>query len=331
VRISVATEPGTLEVPSEDWHYISQHVAAVLDGATVRTETGCVHGVPWYVERLGNALVSHLTKHPRALRDALRQAIADVRGMHPHCDLSHPGTPSAGVGIVVDTGQAIQWLVLGDVTIAIDTDHGLETIVDERVSRTAPQAREEADRYPIGSDEKTAALLRMKEQELAARNTPHGYWIAAADPAAADHALLGTTPHWARLALLTDGAGRAHAFRLLQWAELFKLLDTSGPASLIRAVRRAEESDPYGERWPRNKKSDDATAVYARPDQPTPFRVGDRVHSQWDTQLVGRVVDVIADQTHLRIQWDGSPTEVEMPASELFEETPTTNHGDTRE
>ncbi|WP_267902574.1 hypothetical protein [Streptomyces triticirhizae] len=37
---------------------------------------------------------------------------------------------------------------------------------------------------------------------------------------------------------------------------------TRDPASLIREVRALEEADPRGERWPRNKRSDDASVVY---------------------------------------------------------------------
>jgi hypothetical protein len=48
------------------------------------------------------------------------------------------------------------------------------------VDKTARAEREEADRHPFGSAEKQAALLRMKHAELAARNQPGGYWVAAA-------------------------------------------------------------------------------------------------------------------------------------------------------
>lgn len=318
MNVSAASEPGCEDArPSEDWHYASPHLTVVLDGATVRTDTGCVHGVPWYVDQLGARLVAILTATPRlSLTLALKRAIRAVGDLHPQCDLEHPGTPSAGVGVVVDRGSALRWLVLGDVTVAVDTGERVEVLVDDRVSRTAALARAEADRWPIGSAEKQAALQLMKQGELAARNTPGGYWIAAADPDAADHALQGTVTSWERLAVLTDGAARLQAFGVAEWAEGFKILDDAGPAGLIRAVRRAERTDPDGQRWPRNKRSDDATAVYATPTR-VGYAVGDRVRSQWDGRLAGRVVEV-RGQSNLLVRFGRSRVCVDMPHDELL-------------
>src|SRR4051794_17523423 len=96
--VAVATEPGGA-APSEDWAAASADLIVVLDGATARTETGCVHGIAWYANHLGTALVAGAaTGHP--LSDVLRDAITNVAKLHPECDLSHPGTPSAGVGIL---------------------------------------------------------------------------------------------------------------------------------------------------------------------------------------------------------------------------------------
>lgn len=317
---SSAAEPGTAGRPSEDWHYTDQHVAIIIDGATVRTDTGCIHGVPWYVQHLGKALVERVQERPREPAAALRHAIEHVRTLHPQCDLAHPGTPSAGVGIVVDTGQALLWLVLGDVTIAVDDGDEIDVITDDRIGQTAQSMRLQADQYPIDSPEKTRALQAMKAEELAARNTATGYWIAAADPYAVNHALLGVRSHpWKQLALLTDGAARAHTFGLLSWPEIFAVLDTAGPKELIGVVRDAENADAIGDRWPRNKKSDDASVIYARPDEPSPLQLGDQVVSQWDTHLAGEVIEIFGNsQANLLVQWATSPVPVQMPAAELY-------------
>ena len=42
---------------------------------------------------------------------------------------------------------------------------------------------------------------------------------------------------------------------------LMRVLRVDGPDGLIQQVRTAEDSDPAGVRWPRNKVHDDATAV----------------------------------------------------------------------
>lgn len=95
------------------------------------------------------------------------------------------------------------------------------------------------------------------------RNVPGGYWVAAADPDAATHAVIRTIPREMirRAAVLSDGAAAFVDYGLADWGEVLDILQHAGPAELIRRIRKAEASDPLGERWPRYKTSDDATAA----------------------------------------------------------------------
>ena len=265
MRIVAATQPGNPGSPNEDWVSAAQSLIVVLDGSTARTETGCTHGVAWYAAKLGSAITSNATEPSNKLADVLAAAIAHTDAQHPQCDLSHVGTPSAMVAIV-RIGEALDYLVLGDTTIVVDSWDRFNVLTDERVSTTAVAERAEADQFPFGSLQKQAALLRMKHAELAQRNQPGGFWIAAADPTVAEHAVSGSIPkqELRRLAVLTDGAARiTSVFGLLDWHGVMELLDDSGPVELIQRVRALETADPDGTRWPRNKPSDDATAVLA--------------------------------------------------------------------
>jgi hypothetical protein len=260
VQIAAASEPGSPDKPNEDGVVITADMVAVLDGATVRTDTGCIHGVPWFVEQLTGSLVRNKHLSPSG---ALAAAIAETASAHgATCDLSHPGTPSAAVAIVQAHGESLQYLVLGDVTFVMETADGLRVVTDNRVDATATAERAAADALPSGSLEKAAALVRMKHAELAARNVSGGFWVAAADPAVVDHSLTGEIPLQAihRAALLTDGAARAvNPFKVYDWPELLSATTKEGPSGLIKQVRDAEAADPAGVRYPRNKIHDDAT------------------------------------------------------------------------
>lgn len=266
MRVVAASEPGSPGRANEDWAFTTPNVIAVMDGATARTDTGCKHGVAWFSNQLGAAVVRRASDPDESLTDALAGAIADVAALHPGCDLTHPGTPSAAAAVVRVAGDTIEYLVLGDVTVVAEVGGGVQSVSDDRVSQTAAAERAEADRYPIGSPEKQAAMLRMKHVELAAKNRDAGYWVAETNPEAAQHALTGefNLASVTRLAVLTDGAARALTFGLLTATDVLDLLDTSGPARLIDQVRATEQQDPTGVRWARNKQSDDATAVYVR-------------------------------------------------------------------
>jgi hypothetical protein len=91
-----------------------------------------------------------------------------------------------------------------------------------------------------------------------------GFWIAAVDPDATHQALAGSVGRSKVIsaAVLSDGASIiVDRYHLVDWAGLFA--DT-GPSGLIDEVRKAELSDATGERWPRGKVHDDATAVYCQ-------------------------------------------------------------------
>ena len=88
--------------------------------------------------------------------------------------------------------------------------------------------------------------------------------LSAANPEAAAHALTRTIPRQKlhRAAVLSDGAAALVDYGLATWEEILDILQNTGPAELIHRIRRAETSDPHGDRWPRYKISDDATAAF---------------------------------------------------------------------
>jgi hypothetical protein len=267
MRVSAFSEPASQNGENEDWVSAAPGLIVVVDGATVRTETGCSHGAAWYATHLGSALSTLASDRDLSLATALRAAIQHVVNQHAECDLTHPGTPSAAVAVLRNGENKLDYLVLGDITVVLDTADGLEVVIDDRVEATARTERDAAHRYPIGSAEKQSALLRMKHAELAVRNQPGGYWVAAADPNVIAHALTGKVAieGLRRTVVLTDGAARIVAlFELVDWPGLLEVLDKTGPDEVVRRIRAIEAADPEGCRWPRNKRSDDATIVYAR-------------------------------------------------------------------
>ncbi len=263
LRVTASSDPGSPDKPNEDGVVICADTVAVLDGATARTDTGCIHGVAWFVEHLAKAFAEHSDLSPA---DALASAISATADQHRDtCDLAHPGTPSAAVAIMQARSGVVRYLLIGDITLMIDTAHGLQVMTDDRVGTTARTERATADSLPSGSAEKDHALIRMKRAELAARNVPGGFWIAAADPGVVTNALTSEVPlrEVRRAAMLTDGAVRAvDPLKLYDWPTLLTELGTSGPNELIRQVRAAENTDPAGARWPRNKIHDDATVAW---------------------------------------------------------------------
>jgi hypothetical protein len=268
VDVAFATSAGSTRKPNEDFVAASPTVAIVLDGlsAPPALSTGCTHGTPWYVARLGSELLSSATTEPdKPLPEVVAGAITRVADAHRHtCDLGDPGTPAASVTIVREGDQGLDYLVLFDSVILLDGPSGIEVVTDRRVDSVA-QAEELATRvHPIGSPAHQARVDDLVAAQRRSRNQPGGYWVAGAKPEAAYQAVTGSLPRSlvSRVALLSDGVScLVERYEVGDWGWLLTVLQDHGPRRLISHAREVEGTDPEGARWPRYKASDDATAA----------------------------------------------------------------------
>jgi hypothetical protein len=211
MRAAIATQPGSPDAPNEDWAGITvPGLAVVLDGLSAPdgTGTGCRHGTPWYVRQLGPRLLALASDPARSLADALAEAIRQVASLHPGCDLTHPGTPSATMVLLRAHDEGADYLTLGDAVLLLDTTDGLKVVSDARINQLAGKEREAANRVPTGSALKLRRRAQLTRALRRARNRPGGYWVAAADPQAASQAVTGSLPTKTlhRAVLLSDGA-----------------------------------------------------------------------------------------------------------------------------
>lgn len=222
--------------PSEDRVVVLDHAVAVIDGATSADPELPSGG--WYAERLAAQLTSAL--HGDAdLRTVLRSAISGVardEGLAPG------RSPSSTVAMARWTPDHVDLLVLADSPI-VAFGQTTEVVADDRLVTL-----------------RRAGKLRTHDAVRALRNSPGGFWVAEADPDAADHALTRTLPrrHLEALILATDGVScGVDDYDLFTWPEALRLARAQGAAAVLDAVRAAEESDPRGTRWPRVKRHDD--------------------------------------------------------------------------
>jgi hypothetical protein len=201
------------------------------------------------------------------LKSCLASAIEDVARLHfDTCDLANPGTPQSTVAVVRVRDSELEWLVLADSVIILDLGGKLRAISDDRVEGAAQAQRDEALRSHVGTTEHNQSVSRLVQTQRSVRDQPGGYWVAAADPAAASESLTGAAELSTvrGVAVLSDGAARLVEFGLAGWEQILSTLGEDGPRSLIEEVRRVEATDLRGDQWPRYKARDDATAAYVR-------------------------------------------------------------------
>lgn len=264
----VATMPGDPNRPNEDFAGVLGDCAVLLDGSGAPGDlpTGCIHGVPWYVRQLGAQCLAAMTELPgEPLADILGAAIAVVSALHAGtCDLNCPGTPSSVVVLARFGPDRLDYLVLGDSALAVETTEGVRVIADHRMQKVAIDEYKAVLALPTGTPEHQAARMAFVRVQQPFRNKPGGYPVASTDPGSAAQAIAGSFPAGSvqRAAMLTDGVTRFAEFGLGTWRELLAALSANGPAGLFEIVRRAEESDPAGKRWPRAKQHDDVGVIF---------------------------------------------------------------------
>lgn len=245
MQVTYATQstPGR---PNEDFVACGSTWWLVLDGATAPAgvDSGCVHTVAWLVQHLGGILAEGITG-PLTLPDLLADSIRVLRDRHGGlCNLDNPASPSSTVTIARARAGMLEYLVLADSPIVLDTTTGVHMIVDDRTAYLRD--------YSIAGVQ-------------AARNRDGGFWVASTDPEAAYRAVTGSIAlndvH--RIALLSDGASRwVERFGAGTWSDLVAELVAAGPDAVIEQVRELELAETDEQRISkRGKRHDDATAV----------------------------------------------------------------------
>ncbi|GAA4859053.1 integrase [Kitasatospora terrestris] len=272
MQVDLAGEPRRPDRVNEDFAAASSEALVLLDGSSspAGLESGCRHGIAWYVRRLGVHLLARMTdRSDRSIAECLSDAIAETAALHGgRCDLAHPNTPAAMVVAARLHGGSLEYLVLGDSLLVLHLKDGPPRVLGDNQRFPAGETlRRQIWTTVPGSAERAALHMRYALAVRAVRNTGHGPWIAAASPRAAEHAETGFVElgDLHGVAALSDGAARfTDRFDLGSWADAVRLLAESGPAELISRVRAAERSDADCLRWPRGKAHDDASALYAR-------------------------------------------------------------------
>jgi len=260
MRTDLLSVPGVPDHANEDFAAVSPLGAAVvLDGVTPPPDgqTGCVHTVTWFVQRLGPALLDRAaTRRDQSLADCLAAAIAQTAAAHAAtCDLTHRRTPQATVVALRWDNDRIEHLVLSDSVLLLDVNGTVTPILDGRLDEVTGRPELRAIRY-------TPEYFGVLES---LRNADGGFYTAAADPDVAKRAVSGRLPRAEvrAAAAMSDGATRwTEVFGFGAWTALFAQVRDVGAQSVIDEVRAAEIADPDRTAFPRGKSRDDASIVF---------------------------------------------------------------------
>jgi serine/threonine protein phosphatase PrpC len=270
--------PGSPARENDDAMGATSTIAFVLDGVTSLVDPPLMPGrsdAAWVAHAARELLLKH---GPGAAGDlpgllgevagALTRQFEALRSRAPAARWELPWTTVSIIG--VEAGK-IHVAYLGDSRVLVETAddqvHNYGISPSRGAMETKLAAKMIAAKKGIGVEAQRGTIQDELRQSREKVNTGEGSWLLGADSSVASHVRVTTLALSgpATVLLATDGFhALSEDYKRYGDRELIATAQVVGLKMLARELRHIEEEDPEGARYPRMKKSDDATALLLR-------------------------------------------------------------------
>jgi len=265
--------PGDPAKTNEDAFGHDAGAAVVIDGATPLGE-GLMPGpsdAAWIAQFGARRLMAHLRGGDGA-RKALRAALSDTQKSFAALRRHEPEemwqTPCASMMLVAASEKGLEFLWFGDCAALVKQDDKAVTVVGETFDKRAAEAQaaqalaKEKNLSPTAglSRQEFIGTLRSRRNRINSGDS----WLFSPDVKAVAHVsrrVMKVAPA-SHLLLATDGfLALASDYGAYSADSLMAAALDKGLVALGEELRTIEADDAGGDRFPRFKKSDDATAL----------------------------------------------------------------------
>jgi len=268
--------PGDAAKPNEDAFGHDATAAVVLDGATPLGD-GLMPGpsdAAWIAQFGARRLLAHL-RDGEGARKALRGTLADTQksfeALRRHAPKEMWQTPCASMMLAVAGETSVEFLSFGDCAALVQPEDGAVTVVGETFDKRAAEAKRA---QAIAKEKNLSPASGLSRPEFlgalrATRNRVNSgsYWLFSPDAKAASHAVrrIVKVAPGTKLLLASDGfLALASDYGAYGADNLMHAAVKKGLKVLGEELRAIEAGDAGGDKFPRFKKSDDATALLLR-------------------------------------------------------------------
>lgn len=275
-------EPG--KQYNEDYLVYNYHnYVLVLDGSTGLGENRITPGeqdewntdAQWFVQSF-SALVERYMDNDLPIKELVRECIAKLSvsywKMVP-ADTDCLSQPSASMALLKKTGDMIELLSIGDLTVLIQKEDGsVIEIKDDTVSKLDSQVikqmvKESQNRkIDVSEARQLPQIQDALDRNRMMKNTEDGYWVLGLDPEVVTHGLYRqlSMEDWNRILICSDGFYAYTDYHSLTEntpEQFMNQVVGNSLNAMIKEIRKVEHGDVGYNRYPRLKMSDDATAV----------------------------------------------------------------------
>lgn len=274
--LGTLTLPGDPLKPNDDAFAHIDSAAVVLDGATSLGDPLMpgMSDAAWIAHFGARRLMAHL-RDGEVATDALRYALADAQksftALRRHPPKEKWQMPTASMILAVEAPAGFDALLFGDCVALVQRPGAPIEIVGEAFEKRAGESRrvaalaKEKGLPPASGANRPEYLPSLR----AARNHVNSgrHWAFSPDANAANHVAVQdvAAPAGTLVLLASDGfLALASDYGAYDAQGLVATAQARGLAVLGDELRAIEEQDAHGHKFPRFKKSDDATAVLFR-------------------------------------------------------------------
>ncbi|HVP85132.1 MAG TPA: hypothetical protein VMS78_10445 [Rhizomicrobium sp.] len=267
--------PGNPAKPNDDAFCHSDTLAAVFDGATGLGEQilPVDSDAAWIARRGAEGLILHESPDISP-REILHRAAIDAEKQFLELRLRAPAEtyeiPFASMMFVAAQSDRVEALWFGDCAALVKRPGDDLQIIGEAFAKREHEASglvalaAAANVSAPASNRNRPEFLAFLRRERNGVNSRPGRWLFSPDARCAEHAqsLSFAAPSGTHMLLVSDGfLALASDYLRYDADTLLEAAVPKGLRALYNELRAIEDADPEGRKYPRFKKSDDATAV----------------------------------------------------------------------
>lgn len=261
---------------NEDVANLNKHGAWILDGATGLNGKNLIDedsDAKWYVKQWDEYVNKNFHRTDIDLKRIVKEGINVVKDKYykrvKNKSVKSLDLPSSSIVLTRWIKDTLEYFILGDCTLIIENNNKLNVIKDDSVTKLDNKVFQAMDEI-MKKEGKTLPEAKKEVNNLIVRNrllknTNEGYWILGFDAEAVDRGLYGKIPFNSdtKLLMASDGfSAITDRYNYIDMENLIHEAQNKGLDNLCRKLREIEEEDSSGNKYPRFKKNDDASAIY---------------------------------------------------------------------
>lgn len=261
---------------NEDISTINEYGAWILDGATGLSGKNLIDNCSdarWYVNQWNDYLKKNIHKLDMDLKRIMKKGINIIKDKYykevRDKNITSLDLPSSSIVVVRWFKNTLEYFILGDCTLIIEKNNNVKIIKDDSVTKLDNKIFKTMDKI-MKEENKSLREAKSKVKDLIIsnrllKNRKDGYWILEFNTEALDNALYEKISLNGDIKLLmtSDGfSAIADRYNYISMEDLIYEAKNRGLDSLCKELRAVEERDYKGIKYPRFKKSDDASAIY---------------------------------------------------------------------